>query len=145
MNVGAELEQLLTRAECATAGDWGEPIVRSPAKLFAQQLKRQGFLPSQEFVVRFMRKLQDCGGRLDARAFRNEFYRARHYRQTGSRHKPRIAVIRGVPVLYHSGGDDRRVMLLGVLPEYASPCVVAICPPPARVANAPYESGLRYR
>ena len=132
MNGKAELEQLLARADRAVGGDWGEPVVRSPAKLFAERLRRQGFLPSQEFVVRFMQRLRDCGIWFDARAFRHEFCGARHYRQVGSRFAPNIAIVRGIPVLYRSdGGAGDRVELLGVLREYSRPRVVPI-PSPGR-------------
>src|SRR5215216_2411662 len=105
--------------------DWGEPVVRSPGKLISQALQRQGFLPSHEFIVRFIERLRACNLKFDPRAFRCEFYNARHYRQTGSRFKPRIAVIRGIAVLYRRpSADDKRIELLGVIPEYAAPSVV---------------------
>ena len=122
----AERQRRLARTDT----DWGEPVVRSPGKLISQALQRQGFLPSHEFIVRFIERLRACNLKFDPRAFRCEFYNARHYRQTGSRFKPRIALIRGIAVLYRPGGaDDRRVELLGVMPEYAVPSVVPVSAP----------------
>src|SRR2546423_7825174 len=108
-----EFEQLLAMADRAIEGDWGEPIVRSPAKRFAEHLRMQGFVPSQEFVTRFTQRLQDSCLRFAPHTFHNEFFRARHYRQIGSRFKPRIAMIKGIPVLYRpDGSGEKRIMLL---------------------------------
>ena len=133
MNGEAELEQLLARVDRAAGGDQGEPIVRSPAKLLAASLRRQGFSPTQEFVVRFEERLQRRGIRFDLCRFKEEFYAARHYQQLPPRRRPRIAIMRGLPVLYQSGlADDPRIVLLGILPDYASPRVEPVRPPPRR-------------
>ncbi|HEX8186695.1 MAG TPA: hypothetical protein VF747_18150 [Blastocatellia bacterium] len=116
-----ELKRLLARTDT----DWGEPIVRSPGKLISQALQRQGFLPSHEFIVRFIERLRARRARFDVRRFGGEFQSGCHYRQVGSRFKPRIVVIRGIAVLYRMGGaGSHRVELLGVLPEQARPMVV---------------------
>jgi hypothetical protein len=134
MNGETQLEQLLRRADCAVSGDWGEPIVRSPAKLLAARLRHQGFAPTQEFIVRFESWLRRRGVGFDPAAFNDEFYKARHFRQSPARHRPRIAIMHGLPILYQSGlGDDPRIVLLGILPDYASPSVEPVLPPPKKV------------
>jgi hypothetical protein len=112
-------------------GDWGEPVVRSPGKLISQALQRQGFAPSHEFIVRLIERLRARGLGFSPRRFRREFFAARHYRQEGSRFKPRIAVINGIAVLYHlESGGAGRVALTGILPEYVSVCAEPVPPPP---------------
>lgn len=120
-------------------GDWGEPIVRSPGKLISQALQRQGFMPSHEFIVRFIERLRDRDECFDLRAFGEMFYNARHFMQKGSIHKPRIAFVKGIPILYRLSSDDhKRIDLLGVLPAHVSPPVVPVRAP-SREPNASYE------
>ena len=95
---------------------------RDPALRFARQLKQQGFLPTRHFVERFLQRVLARGMRFDPRAFRREFFAARHYRQTRPGYRTRIAVVRGVPVLYRRGGwAGERIVLVGVLPVGARP------------------------
>lgn len=114
-------------------GDWGEPVVRSPGKLISQSLQRQGFQPSHEFIVRFIERIRARGIRFNIRDFARAFRAACHYRQSGSRFKPRIAIVMGIPVLYRIDPEgEKRIALVGVLPGWASVCVVPSRSPWAR-------------
>src|SRR4051794_18816053 len=109
----AEAKQPPRRAET----DWGEVVVRSPGKLISQSLQRQGFLPSHEFIVRFIERLRARRMRFDIETFADEFYAACHYRQPRSPFGARVAVIRGIPIFYRpESGGDKRIALTGVLP-----------------------------
>lgn len=103
---------------------------RDAALRFARRLKRQGFWPTSHFVERFMQRVLARGLRFDSRAFRREFFAARHYRQTRPGYRTRIAIVRGVPVLYRRGGwNGERIVLVGVLPVGARPPVAPVGAP----------------
>ena len=72
---------------------------RNPAQRFARMLRRQGFLPKNHFVDRFLQRVLATGRRFDPRTFRSEFFRATHFKQTRPGYRTRIAVVRprGVP------------------------------------------------
>jgi hypothetical protein len=104
---------------------------------FAAHLRRQGFLPSQHFIRRFLQRAQAQGVRFSSRSFGAEFRRASHYRQTRPGYTTRIAVMRGIPVLYRSGGENaNRVVLVGLLPAGALPPVTPTRPPQPREGEA---------
>ena len=71
---------------------------------FARQIVSQGFLPRRHFIDRIAERALGGGVRFDPRTFRTEFHRAAHYRQTRPGYTTRIAVVRGVPILYRIGG-----------------------------------------
>jgi outer membrane protein OmpA-like peptidoglycan-associated protein len=83
---------------------------------FARQLHSHGFLPRKHFIDRIAERALGGGIRFDPRMFRTEFDRAEHYRQTRSGYNTRIAVVRGVPILYRTGGQrGNRIVLTGAL------------------------------
>src|SRR5437899_7766280 len=83
------------------------------AMRFTAALRRQGFLPSGHFTVRLLERALQQGIRLDPRTFPDEFRQAPHYRQTRRGYNTRIAVVRGLPVLYRMGGENaNRVVLV---------------------------------
>jgi hypothetical protein len=89
---------------------------RNPAQRFAAILKREGFLPSSHFVERFLQRILSQGARFDPRTFRQEFLRAKHYRQTRPGYNTRFAVVRGIPIVYRPGGENaNRIVLVTVL------------------------------
>ncbi len=97
---------------------------------FAAYLRRQGFLPSGHFVQRFLQRAQARGLRFDPRLFAQQFFRARHYRQTRPGYNTRIAVMHGIPIVYRMGGKNaNRIVLVSLLPEGALPPVVSTAPP----------------
>ena len=107
------------------------------AARFAAALRRQGFLPSVHFVHRLLQRALRQGVRVSSDTFGNEFFRARHYRQTRPGYTTRIAVVRGVPILYRLGGRrGDSIVLVGVLPEGDMPPVAPISPP--RIRDAEY-------
>jgi hypothetical protein len=103
---------------------------RYPARRLASYLRQQGFLPTQHFLDRLRERAQARGIRFDPRLFRQEFYRAQHYRQIRPGYHTRIAVMRGLPILYRMGGENmNRVVLVGVLPEGGLPPVTPVASP----------------
>jgi hypothetical protein len=89
---------------------------RDAALRFARRLKQQGFLPTHHFAERFLQRVLARGLRFDPRTFRREFFAARHYRQTRPGFSTRIAVVRGVPVIYRRDGrTGERIVLVSVL------------------------------
>jgi len=87
------------------------------AQRFASALRSQGFLPRMHFIDRIAERGLGGGIRFDPRTFRSEFFRAAHYRQTRPGYKLRIAVVRGVPILYRAGGrSGKQIVLAGALP-----------------------------
>ena len=95
-----------------------KPSPRSQAALrFARALRKDGFLPRTHFIERISERALGGGIRFDPRTFRSEFDRAAHYRQTRPGYKMRIAVVRGVPILYRVGGrSGKQIVLGGALP-----------------------------
>jgi len=84
---------------------------------FARQLVSQGFLPRRHFIDRIAERALGGGVRFDPRTFRTEFHSAQHLRQTRPGYTTRIAVVRGVPILYRIGGRvGTRIVLTGALP-----------------------------
>lgn len=99
---------------------------RSPGARFAAAIRRLGFLPTQHFVDRINQRAATQGIRWDPRIFPSEFTNARHFRQTRPGHNTRIAVVRGVPIVYRVGGKqgDRVVLITALPPNGALPPVV---------------------
>jgi len=84
---------------------------------FARALRSEGFLARRHFVDRIAERGWGSGVRFDPRTFRSEFFRAAHYRQTRPGYNTRIAIVRGVPVLYRVGGrSGKQIVLAGALP-----------------------------
>ncbi|MGI0487438.1 hypothetical protein ACN4EK_18500 [Pantanalinema rosaneae CENA516] len=114
---------------------------RNPAHRFAAHLKRQGFLPTLHFTQRFLQRLLANGVRFDPRTFVQEFRNAKHYRQTRPGYNTRLAVVRGVPIVYRPGGENgNRVVLVTTLNQGdALPPVVRSAPPQQREAEWEFE------
>ncbi|MBV9790862.1 MAG: hypothetical protein JOZ51_21890 [Chloroflexi bacterium] len=129
----AELENMLRRADESMMRLLRGQAGRYPARRLPALLRQQGFLPTQHFLDRLRERAQARGIRFDPRLFGDEFQRARHYRQTRPGYTTRIAVMRGLPVLYRMGGrTGNKVVLAGVLPEGGLPPVVPASPPRLR-------------
>jgi hypothetical protein len=97
---------------------------RYPERRLEPILRQQGFLPTQHFLDRLRERAQAQGIRFEPRTFASEFQRAAHYRQTRPGYSTRIAVMRGLPLLYRMGGErGNRVALVGVLPSGGLPPV----------------------
>jgi hypothetical protein len=125
-----ELEQLLERVDEAVdkalRGQTDRGLIGQGAPPFAAYLRRQGFVPMQHFAQQFLQEALSRGIRFDPGTFRSEFYRARHYRQTGPGYNTRIAVVHGIPVRYYmDSGNNNRIVLMGglrgALPPVARP------------------------
>jgi hypothetical protein len=87
------------------------------ARRFARALRSEGFLARRHFIDRIAERGWGSGVRFDPRTFRSEFFRAAHYRQTRPGYNTRIAVVRGVPILYRVGGrSGKHIVLAGALP-----------------------------
>lgn len=116
---------------------------RDPAKRFASALRRDGFLPSYHFPQQFLRRVLALGHRFDPDTFRDEFFNARHYRQTRRGYNTRIAVVRDVPVVYRMGGfTGNNPVLITVLDPGPLPPVKGIqAPPAARESDFWLEDG----
>jgi hypothetical protein len=72
-------------------------------------------LPTHHFVERFLERNMAQGLRLTPAAFKREFLNARHYRQTRPNYRTRIAVVRGMPIVYrHGGPTGKRIVLISV-------------------------------
>lgn len=100
---------------------------------FATAIRKQGFLPKKHFVDRLSQRGIGQGTRFDPRTFRTEFFSAQHYQQTRPGYNTRIAIVRGIPVLYRMGGPrGNTVVLAGALPEGALPPAERISAPPQR-------------
>jgi hypothetical protein len=100
---------------------------------FASAIRKQGFIPKKHFIDRLAQRGIGEGVRFDPRTFRREFFSAQHYKQTRPGYNTRIAIVRGIPVLYRLGGQrGDTVVLAGALPEGALPPVEKINPPPER-------------
>ena len=118
---------------------------RDPALRFARRLKQQGFVPTRHFVERFLQRALGAGLRFDPRTFRREFLAARHFRQTRSGYQTRIAVVRGVPILYRRGGwNGERIVLVGVLPAGARPPVKPVKAPGREALFEAWETPQAY-
>jgi len=103
---------------------------RFPARGLPSALHRQDFLPTRHFLERLLERAQRQGVRFDPRAFGRAFAQAPHYRQTRPGYNTRIAVVRGLPILYRVGGENgNRIVLVGMLPEGALPPAERIRPP----------------
>jgi hypothetical protein len=100
---------------------------------FAAAIRKQGFLPGRHFIDRMAKRAVGEGIRFDPRTFRSEFFGARHYRQTRPGYNTRIAVVRGIPILYLIGGrSGNHIVLAGALPEGGLPPVEPASPPVQR-------------
>ncbi len=110
---------------------------RSIAQRFAAYLKRQGFLPTVHFTQRFLQRLASKGVRFDPSTFVREFRAAKHYRQTRPGYNTRLAVVRGVPIVYRPGGENgNRIVLVTTLNQGANlPPVTRSSPPKQREAE----------
>ena len=98
---------------------------------FARALRSHGFLSQKHFIDHIAERVLGGGIRFDPRTFRSEFDRASHFRQTRPGYNTRIAVSRGVPILYRIGGPSgKQIVLIGALPP-GSPL------PPSERINAP--------
>lgn len=129
----AEFEALLERSDEAFGRLLRGQAGRYPARRLASLLRQQGFLPSQHFLDRLLERGQREGIRFDPRTFGAEFQRARHFRQTRAGYNTRIALLRGLPVLYRVSGDaGNRIVLVGVLPAGGLPPVVPVSAPRRR-------------
>ncbi|RMF68589.1 MAG: hypothetical protein D6742_04770, partial [Cyanobacteria bacterium J069] len=119
---------------------------RSIAQRFAAYLKRQGFLPTVHFTQRFLQRLATKGVRFDPSTFVREFRAAKHYRQTRPGYNTRLAVVRGVPIVYRPGGENgNRIVLVTTLNQGADlPPVVRSVPPKQREAEWELESELEW-
>lgn len=107
-------------------GQAGRPI----AKGLQQALQRQGFLITRHFLERLQERALQQGVRFSPSSFSRDFQRAKHYRQTRPGYTSRIALLRGMPILYRIGGRvGNRIKLIGMLPQGALPPVAAISPP----------------
>jgi hypothetical protein len=93
------------------------------------ELRRQGFLPSDHFVQRLLERSRALGVRFDPRPFRSEFLRARHFRQTRPGYKTRIALVRGIPIVYRLGGPAGDTIVLVTIWDGPLPPIEAIRPP----------------
>ncbi|HIK39299.1 hypothetical protein [Thermoleptolyngbya sp. M55_K2018_002] len=115
---------------------------RSIAQRFAAHLKRHGFLPTVHFTQRFLQRLASKGVRFDPRTFVREFRTAKHYRQTRPGYNTRLAVVRGVPIVYRPGGENgNRIVLVTTLNQGAAlPPVTRTSPPKQREAEWELES-----
>jgi hypothetical protein len=115
---------------------------RSIAQRFASHLKRHGFLPTIHFTQRFLQRLASKGVRFDPRTFVREFRAAKHYRQTRPGYNTRLAVVRGVPIIYRPGGENgNRIVLVTTLNQRADlPPVARTAPPRQRQAEWEIES-----
>lgn len=113
--------------------DQSGPAARA-ANRFSNYLRRVGFWPTAHFTLRFLERALPLG--LDPRAFRSEFYRARHFSQTRPGYNTRVALIRDIPVLYRpSGWRGERIKLVGLLPQGALPPARRIPRPKQREAE----------
>lgn len=100
---------------------------------FATAIRKQGFLPKRHFIDRIAERGIGGGTRFDPRTFGREFFGARHYRQTRPGYKTRIAVVRGIPILYLAGGPrGNHIVLAGALPEGTLPPAEPAPPPVQR-------------
>lgn len=115
-----------------------DPLGQLSAR-FAGALRRAGFLPTFHFVERLLQRGLAQGVRFDPRTFPGEFRRAPHYRQTRPGYTTRIAVVRGIPILYRRGGPrGEHVVLVGVPSEGRLPPVAPV-PSPGLPAQREYE------
>ena len=106
---------------------------RYPVRRLPSLLRRQGFIPTTHFLQRLQQRALAEGVRFGAGQFGKEFARARHFRQTRPGYNTRIAVVRGIPVLYRFGGNNmNRIVLVGVLPSDGMPPVAPVQPPRPR-------------
>jgi hypothetical protein len=133
----AELEAMLRRVDQSLARAMRGQAGRYPARRLMSILRQQGFLPTQHFLDRLRERAQARGIRFDPRLFGGEFQRARHYRQTRPGYTTRIAVMRGLPILYRMGGQaGNRIVLVGLLPQGRLPPVVPAPAPRLRESEA---------
>ncbi|WP_143467500.1 hypothetical protein [Leptolyngbya ohadii] len=115
---------------------------RNPARQFAAVLKRQGFLPTLHFTERLLQRLLSNGVRLNPRTFAQDFRGAKHYRQTRPGYNTRIAVLRGIPIVYRPGGENgNRIVLVTALNQGdALPPVTRSAPPRQREQEWEFEA-----
>jgi hypothetical protein len=114
---------------------------RSPAARFAAAIKHLGFLPTYHFVQRLMERGTERGIRWDPRTFPSEFANGRHFRQTREGKNSRIAIVRGVPIVYRTGGrTGNRVVLITALPPDDKLPPVAPARPPVQREAFEYET-----
>jgi hypothetical protein len=113
------------------------------AQGFARRIVRDGFLPRRHFIERLAQRGLGKGIRFDPRTFRTEFYRAAHYRQTRPGYNARIAVVRGLPILYRVGGRlGNRIVLAGALdPNDPLPPTERTGPPRPQRSEVAFEAG----
>jgi len=103
---------------------------RPSAKGLQQALKRQGFLVTHHFLERLQERALQQGIRFSPSSFSRDFQRAKHFRQTRPGYNSRIALLRGMPILYRIGGRvGNRIKLIGMLPQGALPPVAPIKAP----------------
>jgi hypothetical protein len=117
---------------------------RNPVYGFVTYLKQQGFLPTEHFVQRFLQRLHSQGIRVDPRTFVQEFLSTKHYRQTRPGYNTRLAIVRSIPIVYRSGGENgNRIVLVTVLPEGAPlPPTASVSPPKQRMMELNIEAEL---
>jgi hypothetical protein len=121
---------------------------RSPAKGLRGNLRRQGFLATRHFLQRWLQRAHSQGIRFDPRTFGADFRRSPHFRQTREGYNTRIALMKGMPVIYRMGGRrGKNPVLVGLLPQDTLPKEVASVSPPrlfeaeseAELASAAFE------
>lgn len=100
------------------------------AARLAGRLRGQGFGVTRRFAAQFARRAASGGRAFDTRGFRRAFHGARHLRPARPGARLRVAIVRGLPVVYRRGGPDgRRIVLVGLLPAGARPRLVPALPP----------------
>lgn len=121
------------------AGEVGE---ETAVLRWQQALNQQGFRATPQFVRGWRQALRAKGLRVPPEEFHPLFANARHLRQTIPGYTTRIAVWRGIAILYQRGNQaESRICLLDVLPAGATAVAVPTRPPLARAGVREAESG----
>lgn len=95
-----------------------------------EALAQQGFAATPQFVRGFRQGLRAQGRRLSPAQFRDAFARAHHYRPREAGNPARIAVWRGIAILYRPGNQTSpQVVLWDVLPAGATAVARPTRPP----------------
>ena len=116
---------------------------RFPARHLPRHLRRQGFRVTRHFLDRLVERAQAQGIRFDPRSFRDEFRKAQHFRQTRPGYNTRIALMRGIPVLYRMGGwRGLNPGTIGLLPQGALPPSEPVTSPRLHEKELEYELAL---
>jgi hypothetical protein len=101
-----------------------------------QELGRQGFVASAQFVRGWRQGLKAKGLHMQPARFRQIFGEAHHLRQTTPDHSARIAVWRGIVILYERGKRaNPRIRLLDVLPKGAIAVAAPVQQSKGRIRN----------